>query len=101
MNILLSIAIAWLVCQAIKIIHSKKLSTFWTPGGMPSAHSSIVGSLATAVALQEGFASTSAAISYALLVIVAHDAIHQRHTFREVSTGLAIGIIVVSILHYM
>ncbi len=68
---------------------------------MPSAHSSIVGSLATAVALQEGFASTSAAISYALLVIVAHDAIHQRHTFREVSTGLAIGIIVVSILHYM
>jgi hypothetical protein len=101
MNIILSVGIAWAVAQLIKILASKKISTFWTPGGMPSAHSAIVGGLATAITIQEGWLSTPAAISYALLVIIAHDAIHERHTFREVVTGILIGIIVVFILSYV
>jgi acid phosphatase family membrane protein YuiD len=103
MNILLSIAIAWIVCQAIKIIHGKKLSAFWKVGGMPSAHSSLAGALATAVALQDGFASTTAAITYVLLAIVIHDALHIRkhHDLKEVSVGLIVGIIVVTVLNYI
>lgn len=103
MNILLSILIAWLICQAVKIILSKKISAFWTAGGMPSAHASLVGALAAGVALQEGFASIAAAISYVLLVIVVHDALHLRkhHSLKQVSVGLAIGIITVSVLSYI
>ena len=103
MNILLSILIAWLICQAVKIILSKKISAFWTVGGMPSAHASLVGALATGVALQEGFASIAATISYVLLVLVVHDTLHIRkhHTVTQVSVGLAIGIITVSLISYI
>jgi hypothetical protein len=100
MNILLSIGIAWIACQLIKIILSKKISAFWNVGGMPSAHSSLVGALATAVALQEGFTSTPAVISYVILTIVVRDAVHLRHTLKEVLVGLGVGIIVVSLLSY-
>ncbi len=70
---------------------------------MPSAHSSLAGALATAVALQDGFASTTAVTTYVLLAIVIHDALHIRkhHDLKEIGVGLAIGIIVVSVLHYM
>ena len=103
MNILISIAVAWLACQAIKILLRKDAAAFFEVGGMPSAHSTLTGALATAVAFEAGFASIPAAITYVLLAIVVHDALHIRkhHNLREIIVGLAIGIIVVSVLHYI
>ena len=103
MNILIQIAIAWLVCQLIKMGLRRNLSVFWTVGGMPSAHSALVGALAVSVALQQGFASALAAVSYVILAIVVHDALHIRkhHSLREILVGLGVGIIVVSFLYYL
>lgn len=103
MNIILSIAIAWLVCQAIKIAISRKTTVFWQLGGMPSAHSALVGGLAAAVTLQEGYMSAAAVITYVLAAIVIHDAVHVRkdHNLTEVAAGLLIGIAVVLLLSYV
>ncbi len=103
MNILISIALAWLVCQAIKIAISRKTTTFWQLGGMPSAHSALVGGLATAVTLQEGYTSPISAITYVLAAIVIHDAVHIRkdHNLTEIIAGLAIGFFVVLALSYV
>jgi acid phosphatase family membrane protein YuiD len=103
MNILLSIAIAWLAAQLTKIAISRKTTAFWQLGGMPSSHAALVGALATAIAMQEGYMSPSAAISYVLAAIVIHDAVHIRkqHNMTEILFGLAIGIAVVLILTYV
>ncbi|VVB80943.1 Divergent PAP2 family protein [uncultured archaeon] len=103
MNILLSIGIAWLVSQSVKILISRKTTAFWQVGGMPSSHSALVGALATAMTIQEGYMSPAAAISYVLAAIVMHDAVHIRkqHTMTEILFGLAIGIAVVLVLTYV
>lgn len=48
-------------------------------GGMPSSHSAMVTSLATAVAFRTGVSSTDFAIATVLAVIVMHDARGIRH----------------------
>lgn len=48
-------------------------------GGMPSSHSAMVSSLATAVAYREGMGSGGFAIAVVLAVIVIHDARGIRH----------------------
>ncbi len=48
-------------------------------GGMPSSHSAMVTSLATAVAFRSGMASTDFAIATVLAAIVMHDARGIRH----------------------
>lgn len=48
-------------------------------GGMPSSHSAMVTSLATAVAFRSGVASTDFAIATVLAAIVMHDARGIRH----------------------
>ncbi|MCX6708309.1 MAG: divergent PAP2 family protein [Candidatus Woesearchaeota archaeon] len=103
MNILLSIAIAWLAAQLIKIAISRKTTAFWQLGGMPSSHAALVGALATAIAMQEGYMSPAAAISYVLAAVVIHDAVHIRkqHTLTEIIAGLAIGFFTVIILSYV
>jgi len=47
-------------------------------GGMPSAHTSFIFSLATTVGMVEGFMSTSFAIAAVLVVIVLDDALRMR-----------------------
>ena len=47
-------------------------------GGMPSAHSSFVFSLATLVGLVDSFHSTSFALALALLILVLDDALRMR-----------------------
>jgi len=103
MNILLSITIAWLVCQAVKIIISRKTTAFYQLGGMPSAHAALVGALATAVALQDGYASTTAALTYVIAAIIIHDAVHIRrqHNMTEIIAGLLIGFALVLLLSYV
>ena len=79
-RILLIVFIAWFITQTIKLIVfrviNKKfvLDRFFGDGGMPSSHSAVVASLATAIGLQSGWDSPLFAVATILAVIVMHDA---------------------------
>jgi len=70
----------WAVVQASKVLYhllvAKKLDLrlLVSSGGMPSSHSALVCSLATAVAIREGIDSSAFAISVVLAFIVMYDA---------------------------
>ena len=77
-------ASAWLIAQVVKtIIHAiinKKIvfERLIGDGGMPSAHSATVSSLAAFAALQEGPGSFHFAAALFLAIIVCHDAMGVR-----------------------
>lgn len=80
-NKILEIVLFSLVtAQALKVVTSlfteKKINfrKFLDTGSMPSSHTSSVVSLATAVGIQEGIASTFFAISIVFAVVVMYDA---------------------------
>ena len=79
-RILLIVFVAWLITQTIKLIVfwviNKKFvpERFFGDGGMPSSHSAVVASLATAIGLQSGLDSPLFAVATVLAVIVMHDA---------------------------
>ena len=72
--------IVWFIVQLYKFVYeflkNKKvdLRRIWGSGGMPSAHSALVCSLSTVVALREGISSSQFAISIILAGIVMYDA---------------------------
>ena len=74
------VLVSLIVAQALKVIIAlfteKRLNfhRFLDTGSMPSSHTSSVVSLATAVALQEGFDSTLFTISLVLAIVVMYDA---------------------------
>lgn len=76
--------VTWIANQAVKILLYGRFRQFrswkdlFKSGGMPSAHTSFMCSLSTAIFLREGIASTSFAIVLALTGIVAYDAMHVR-----------------------
>lgn len=76
--------ITWLVSQGIKVLvyaRYRSLTGFreiFKSGGMPSAHTSFMLSLAMAVGLKEGFFSTIFSVTLALAGIVVYDAMHVR-----------------------
>ena len=82
--IILIPGVTWIVTQILKIsIHGRykgmsTLAEMFKSGGMPSAHSSFMTSLAIAVGLKDGFNSTLFAVSLGLAAIVIYDAIHVR-----------------------
>ena len=79
-QILLVSIIACLMAQVIKLVveffrHQKvSLRFLVSTGGMPSAHSALVGALATGVGLQKGWSSPEFAIACLFAVIVMYDA---------------------------
>lgn len=79
-SIFLTSIIAWAVAQLLKVmlvlLHDRKLdfSRLVGSGGMPSSHSSFVTSLATGIAITDGFASTTFAVSFVLALVVMYDA---------------------------
>ena len=83
-RILLIVFIAWFVTQTIKLIVywviNKKFvpERFFGDGGMPSSHSAVVASLATAIGLHSGWGSPLFAVAAILAVIVMHDAMSVR-----------------------
>jgi uncharacterized protein len=85
---------AWFVAQAgkviINLIRKKRLdlSYMYSPGGMPSAHSALMTSLATTMGLMYGFDSPLFAISLAIAFIVMYDAAGVRRTVGHQSTVL-------------
>ena len=54
--------------------HRMDLATLFGTGGMPSSHSALVTSLATAVGIDSGFDSTAFAVATVLAMIVMYDA---------------------------
>jgi acid phosphatase family membrane protein YuiD len=79
-NILIVSIAACLMAQLLKLIielirHRKvNLKYLVTTGGMPSAHSALVSSLATGVGIKEGWNSSAFAIACLFAVIVMYDA---------------------------
>lgn len=84
-NTLITIpSVAFLVSVILKGIFSTLSSgkfslaaAFWS-GGMPSAHSAVVVSMTTAIALKYGMTSDLFAIAFAFTMIIIYDAINVR-----------------------
>jgi len=72
--------LAWLAAQFIKMIFAFKDTNrldfryLVSTGGMPSAHSSMVSALATAVGIKEGFGSSVFVVTLAFAIVVMLDA---------------------------
>jgi hypothetical protein len=85
-------ASAWLLAQLIKtlvaLVQGKgfDFSNMVGSGGMPSAHSAVVTSLATAVAITQGLGSVAFAIAAILAFIVMYDAANVRQSVSQQST---------------
>lgn len=79
-NVLLVSLLACFTAQGIKVIvellRNGKINVRYmvTTGGMPSAHSALVGALATGVGLTKGWSSPEFAIASLFAVIVMYDA---------------------------
>jgi acid phosphatase family membrane protein YuiD len=77
---------AWLVAQSIKVIiysiQERRLLLYYMVrmGGMPSAHSATVCSLATSVGIIEGVSSTMFAVAVFFAFLVMYDAAGVRKT---------------------
>ena len=86
---LIASAVAYLMTECIKIIiltcrHREfRWREFFKTGGMPSSHSAVVASLATAIGLLEGFGTATFAIAIILAAIVITDATHVRRAVGE------------------
>lgn len=82
--ILLCSVFSWLAAQLLKTIIYLLLEKKWDwrrlfgMGGMPSAHSAFVFSLALMTGVHEGFGSTPFAVAFALMVVVIYDALGVR-----------------------
>ena len=79
-KVFLATLLGWVTAQSIKIaincIKERRFNFRWVigTGGMPSAHSSGVVSLATAVGIQQGFDSTIFIVALVFAVVIAFDA---------------------------
>jgi acid phosphatase family membrane protein YuiD len=73
---LLACFIAQVLKVAIELVRNGKVNFRYlvTTGGMPSAHSALVGALATAVGLKMGWSSPEFAIACLFAIIVMYDA---------------------------
>jgi len=86
--------VAWCTAQLLKVIISLirdrrlDLSYMVTMGGMPSAHTALVCSLATTVAIVSGVGSTVFAVATFFAAIVMYDAAGVRQTVSHQSTIL-------------
>ncbi len=85
---------AWLLAQVLKItitsVQAKQMkwSCFFTMGGMPSSHSTLVSAVATTVAIVQGVGSPLFAVAAIFAVIIIHDAAGVRQTVSEQSVML-------------
>lgn len=87
-------AVAWCVAQVLKVIVGSikekrlKFSYLTTMGGMPSAHATLVCSLATTIAIVYGLGSAFFAIAALFALVVMYDAAGVRQTVSTQSTML-------------
>lgn len=95
--VIVSVVLAWLVNQFLKMAIAKKPGVFWRCGGMPSSHAAFASALYTAFGLSQGFTSPVAILALALGIIIVHDVLRMRktHTLPETAVGIAVGSAVV------
>lgn len=80
---------AWLLAQLLKLCFKRgkqkriDLEHLYRSGGMPSAHTAVVVSLATAVGLTESFDSVEFGIALILALVVIYDAMNVRYIVGE------------------
>ena len=85
---------SWAIAQLLKVvvilIQKKQLDLRYLvgSGGMPSSHSAFVTSLATSIALLEGFGSVAFAISAIFALVVIYDAAGVRRSVGQQSVVL-------------
>ncbi|MFH1032485.1 MAG: divergent PAP2 family protein [Chloroflexota bacterium] len=85
---------SWTIAQLLKVaivlIQEKQLDLRYlvVSGGMPSAHSAVVTSLATSIAFIQGFGSVNFGISVILALIVMYDAAGLRQSVGKQSIVL-------------
>jgi len=91
----IAIIISWLCAHLIKyiLLCNKKKSIkigleVFDSGGMPSAHTAILSSVAIMIGLIDGFDSGLFALAVVMLMIIMHDALRVRRSTGE--QGLAI-----------
>jgi len=130
-ELVLSVFTAWFLSQVvlkILIVSYKKgklfLSAGTKSGGMPSSHSTLVTSLATAIGLSQGFHTPIFLVALVLAVITIYQVLLEKrviarffeeiakehpkkyileelgHNITEVLAGIAIGIVVVLAFYY-
>ncbi len=81
----LTAVVAWLCSQTLKVItHAvvyKKwdFKRFFGDGGMPSAHTATVSSLAAFAGIANGFASFEFAVSAIMFIVICRDAVGVRY----------------------
>ena len=88
---LLAPALGWLAAQGLKTLlkvvvnteKQQKTSELFRSGGMPSAHSATMVSLATVIGVADGFYNPLFAVTAMLTVIVLYDATHVRRAVGE------------------
>jgi acid phosphatase family membrane protein YuiD len=79
-HVLLTALAGWFLAQALKIpidvfqSHHWNWALFFAAGGMPSSHSALVTSTATAVGLHYGFDNPLFAVAVAIAMVVVYDA---------------------------
>jgi acid phosphatase family membrane protein YuiD len=85
-NTLIAPLFSWAIAQLLKtfvaLLQKKQFEFRYlvSSGGMPSSHSALVTSLATAVAFSDGLGSVTFGISVILAFVVMHDAAGVRHS---------------------
>lgn len=90
-GILLAAMTSWVIAQFIKTIidwrinRKLNLKRIISNGGMPSAHTAVVVTLAVMIAFREGIGSTAFALAFALTAIVINDAVGVRYHTGEQS----------------
>ena len=87
---IIAIITAWLGAHIIKYVINKANKVnisfrvnLFNSGGMPSAHSSTVVSLATIIGLKEGFGSAIFGLAFLFAIIVMYDAMKVRRSTGE------------------
>ncbi len=100
-NIFWSGLLALIIASVIKSIRAKSKRAFFSVGGMPSSHSALVSAVCFSVWFNESF-SNLFFVSFALAVIVMHDAIKVRmhHSRKELFYGVLTGIICAVVVFY-
>lgn len=79
-KVLLIAIVAWLLAQTIKVLvvlqneHRFTLMPFLSSGGMPSAHSAMVTSVATAIGRYDGWSSPTFGLAVVFALVVMYDA---------------------------
>jgi len=93
-KVLIVPACTWVIAQLLKMLialakgKGLDLNYMVSSGGMPSAHSAVVSSLATAVAMTQGLGSATFGIAVVLALIVMYDSAGVRQSVSQQSVVL-------------